>query len=68
MCPGQDLVAPGDDGVDDVMELAELAGGVEVGEPVERFEGGVAWGCPGLTDTYLVGHVPGVECPCQNHE
>ena len=36
--PGQDLVAPGNDGVDDVMELWELAGDVEVGEPVKRFE------------------------------
>ncbi len=36
--PGEDLVAPGNDGVDDVMELWELAGDVEVGEPVERFE------------------------------
>ena len=36
--PGQDLVAPGNDGVDDVMELGELAGDVEVGEPVKRFE------------------------------
>ena len=36
--PGQDLVAPGNDGVDDVMELTELAGDVGVGEPVKRFE------------------------------
>ena len=36
--PGQDLVAPGNDGVDDVMELGELTGGVEVGEPIESFE------------------------------
>ena len=39
--PGQDLVAPGNDGVDDVMELAKFAGGVEVGEPVESFEGAI---------------------------
>ena len=30
-----------DDGVDDVMELAKFAGGVEVGEPVESFEGAI---------------------------
>ena len=36
--PGEDLVAPRDDGVDDVVELAEFAGGVEVGEPVKRLE------------------------------
>ena len=36
--PVEDFVAPGDDGVDDVVELGELAGGVEVGEPVECFE------------------------------
>ena len=39
--PGQDLVAPGNDGVDYVVELAKLAGGVEVGEPVESFEGAI---------------------------
>ena len=39
--PGQDLVAPGDDGVDDVMELTELTSGVKVGEPVESFEGAI---------------------------
>ncbi len=40
--PVEDLVAPGDDGVDDVVKLDELAGGVEVGEPIERLEGAVA--------------------------
>ena len=39
--PGQDLVAPGNDGVDYVVELAKFAGGVEVGEPVESFEGAI---------------------------
>ena len=39
--PGEDLVAPVDDGVDDGVELTEFAGGVEVGEPVKRFEGAI---------------------------
>ncbi len=36
--PGEDFVAPVDDGVDDGVEFTEFAGGVEVGEPVESFE------------------------------
>ena len=40
-----------DDGVDDVMELGELAGDVEVGEPVESFEGAIV----------VVGEVEAVE-------
>ncbi len=39
--PGEDLVGPGDDGVDDVVELGQLSGLVEVAEPSERFEGAV---------------------------
>ena len=39
------------DGVDDVVELGELAGDVEVGEPVERFEGAIT----------VVGEVEAVE-------
>jgi len=36
--PGEDLIGLGDDGVDDGVELDELAGGVEVGEPIQRGE------------------------------
>ena len=43
--PGQDLVVPGNDGVDDVMELTEFAGDVEVGEPVKRFERAIVVVC-----------------------
>ena len=49
--PGQDLVAPGNDGVDYVVELAKLAGGVEVSEPVESFAGAIV----------VVGEVEAVE-------
>ena len=49
--PGQDLVAPGNDGVDDGVELAKFAGGVEVSEPVESFEGAIV----------VVGEVEAVE-------
>lgn len=41
MVPGQDLVGLGDDGVDYVVELRQLAGLVEVTESSERFEGAV---------------------------
>ena len=41
MVPGEDLVAPGEDGVDYGVELAKFAGGVEVSEPVESFEGAI---------------------------
>ena len=37
--PGEYLVGPGDDGVDDAGELGEFAGGVEVVEPVECLQG-----------------------------
>ena len=37
--PCEDLVAPCEHGVDDVVELDELAGGVEIGEPAQRVEG-----------------------------
>ena len=36
--PGEDLVAPRDDRVDDVVELDELTRGVEISEPIQRFE------------------------------
>ena len=49
--PGEDLVGPGDDGVDDVVELGQFAGLVEVAEPVECFEGAVV----------VVGEVEAVE-------
>ena len=39
--PVEDLVGPGEDGVDGVVELAALAGGVEIGEPVQGLEGAV---------------------------
>ncbi len=39
---GEDLVRPGQEGVDDGTELGDLAGGVEIGESVEGFEGAVA--------------------------
>ena len=39
--PGEDLVGAGDDGVDDVVELGQLCGLVEVLEPPEGFEGAV---------------------------
>ncbi len=45
MVLGQDLVGAGDDGVDDVVELGQLSGFVEVAEPPERFEGAVAVVC-----------------------
>ena len=51
MVPGEDLVGPGDDGVDDVVELGQFAGLVEVAEPVECFEGAVV----------VVGEVEAVE-------
>ncbi len=38
MVPGQDLVGPGDDGVDDVVVFGQFAGLVEVTEPVECFK------------------------------
>ena len=41
MVPGEDLVGPGDDGVDGVVVLGQLAGLVEVAEPSERLEGAV---------------------------
>ena len=41
MVPGQDFVGPGNDGVDDVMELGDVAGGVEVAEPVEGLKSAV---------------------------
>jgi len=40
--PCEDLVAPRDDGVDDIVKLDELAASVEIGESVQRFEGGVS--------------------------
>ena len=46
---GEDFVAPGNDGVDDVVELAKFAGGVEVSEPVESFEGAIV--VVGLVET-----------------
>ena len=52
MVPGQDLVGPGDDGVDDVVELGQFAGLVEVTEPVECFK-------PGSTGGVSVGGVGG---------
>ena len=41
MVPGEYLVGPRNDGVDDVVELGYVAGGVEVAEPVEGFKGAV---------------------------
>jgi hypothetical protein len=40
--PDQGLVGPGDNGVDDVMELGQPSGLVEVVEPIERVEGSLA--------------------------
>ncbi len=45
MVPGEDLVGPGDDGVDDVVGLGQFAGLVEVAELPERFEGAVVVVC-----------------------
>ena len=60
--PVEDLVAPVDDGVDDVVELGQLAGGVEVGESVEGFEGTGA--VVGLVEPIeLLEGVPGVSQP-----
>jgi hypothetical protein len=39
---GKDLVGPGQDRVDHVTELGDLAGLVGIGETVERFQGAVA--------------------------
>ena len=39
--PVQDFGGPGDDGVDDVVELGQLAGGAKVTDPVERLKGAV---------------------------
>ena len=39
--PGEDLVGPGDERVDDVVELGQLAGLVEVAEPSQGVKG--AW-------------------------
>ena len=51
MVPGEDLVGPGDDGVDCVVVLGQLAGLVEVAEPSEGLEGAVV----------VVGEVEAVE-------
>ena len=36
---GQDFFSPGDDGVDDLVVLGDLSGGVEVSEPSQGFVG-----------------------------
>lgn len=36
---GEDLIGPGDEGVDDVVELRDLPGAIQVAEPVEGGEG-----------------------------
>ena len=51
MVPGEYFCGPGDDGVHDGAELGQLAGGVEIGEPVEGFEGAL----------FVVGEVEAVE-------
>ena len=38
LVPGQDLVSPRYDGIDDLAELGKFAGGVEIGEPAQRLE------------------------------
>ena len=43
--PVEDLVGPGDEGVDDVVELGKPAGLVEVAEPVEGGKGGIMVVC-----------------------
>ena len=37
--PGEYLVGPGNDGVNDFVELGEFAGGLEVAEPAEHMAG-----------------------------
>ena len=51
LCQAKISSPHGNDGVDYVVELAKFAGGVEVGEPVERFEGAIV----------VVGEVEAVE-------
>lgn len=53
MVVGQELFGPGQDGVDDVVKLGELAGGVEISEPVQGSERAVV--VVGLIEAVQVG-------------
>ena len=55
--PGEDLVGPGDDGVDDVVELGQFSGLVEVTEPPERVECAVVV-CGGVEAVELLQCLP----------